>query len=97
MADSRYTMIFVAALATAGAATYGVWRVLENTEAASRVATQPVVVAAQDMPEGSQIDQLKLTVGQWPVPTVPAGAYSSIDSVVGRVTRVAIFAGEPIV
>jgi pilus assembly protein CpaB len=97
MADSRYTMIFVAALATAGAATYGVWRVLENTREASRVATQAVVVAAQDMPEGALIDQLMISVGQWPVPTVPAGAYSSTDSVVGRVTRVPVFKGEPIV
>jgi pilus assembly protein CpaB len=97
MADSRYTMIFVAALATAGAATYGVWRVLENTREASRVATQAVVVAAQDMPEGAQIDQLMISVGQWPVPTVPAGAYSSTDSVIGRVTRVPVFKGEPIV
>ena len=97
MADTRYTMIFVAALATAGAATYGVWRVLENTREASRVATQPVVVAAQDMPEGAQIDQLMVSVGQWPVPTVPAGAYSRTDSVIGRVTRVPVFKGEPIV
>ena len=97
MADTRYTMIFVAALATAGAATYGVWRVLENTREESRVATQPVIVASQDMPEGAQIDQLMVTVGQWPVPTVPAGAYSSVDSVIGRVTRVPVFRGEPIV
>lgn len=97
MADSRYTLIFVAALATAGAATYGVWRVLENTRESSRVATQAVVVAARDMPEGTLIDQLSVTVGQWPVPTVPAGAFSRSDSVVGRVTRVAVFRGEPMV
>ena len=97
MADSRYTMIFVAALATAGAATYGVWRVLDSTREAGRVATQTVVVAAKDLPEGTLVDQLSVTVSQWPVPTVPAGAYTRPDSVVGRVTRVPVFKGEPIV
>jgi pilus assembly protein CpaB len=59
--------------------------------------TSQVVVAAQDSPEGIAIDKLALTTGQWPVQTLPAGAFSSVDSVVGRVTRVPVFQGEPIV
>src|SRR5690606_32335853 len=50
-----------------------------------------------DMTEVAHFDQHMVTVGQWPVPTVPAGAYSSVDSVIGRVTRVPVFKGEPIV
>ena len=89
MAQRRYTMVFVAAVLTAGAATFGVYRVLEATKASSRIATRPVVVAAQDLSEGQSIDRVALQVAEWPVATVPPGSYASLDSVVGRVTRVA--------
>jgi pilus assembly protein CpaB len=40
---------------------------------------------------------MALSVAQWPAPTVPPGTFSSEDSVAGRVSRVSIFSGEPIV
>jgi pilus assembly protein CpaB len=97
MAERRYTLVFYAAVVTAAAATYGVYRVIETTKESARIPTQSVVVAAQDVPEGASLDRMVLTVSDWPVPTVPAGAYASLDSVQGRVTRVAVFKGEPIV
>jgi hypothetical protein len=97
MAERRYTLVFYAAVVTAAVATYGVYRVLEVTKENSRVPMQQVVVASQDVPEGASLDRMVLTVSNWPVPTVPAGAYGSLDSVAGRVTRVAVFKGEPIV
>jgi pilus assembly protein CpaB len=60
-------------------------------------ATVPVVVAAKDMPEGVTIGRVGLVVAQWPAGTQPAGAYNSVDSVAGRVTRVAVYKGEAIV
>jgi pilus assembly protein CpaB len=36
-------------------------------------------------------------VAQWPAGTQPAGAYNSVDSVAGRVTRVPVYKGEAIV
>lgn len=59
--------------------------------------TVPVVVANKDMPEGVQIDRVNLVVAQWPAGTQPAGAYTSVDSVATRVTRVPIYKGEAIV
>jgi pilus assembly protein CpaB len=97
MAGRRYTFIFYGAVAVAALATFGVYRVLENTKASSRVATRPLVVAAKSIPEGSAIDRASLSVREWPVATVPAGAYASPDSLIGRVTRVAVFEGEPFV
>ena len=97
MAAKRYSFVFYIAIIVAIAATYSVFRVLESTKASSRVATAPVVVAARDINEGESIDRLALTVSQWPVSTVPVGAYGRIDSVAGRVARVAVFNGEPIV
>ncbi len=70
---------------------------LESTKASSKVATAPVVVAAKDINEGEAIDRLALTVAQWPVATIPVGAYGRIDSVAGRVARFNVFTGEPLV
>ena len=97
MAERRYSLVFYAALVVAVGATYGVYKLLEHNRESARVATVPVVVALADMPEGSTIDRTLVTANPWPVPTIPAGAFSSPDSVVGRVTRVAVFKGEPIV
>jgi pilus assembly protein CpaB len=97
MADRRYTIVFYAAVLTAAGATFGVYRTLEATRARSRIVTRPVVVATRDMAEGTNVNRLSVTVSQWPAATVPTDAYSSLDSVVGRVTRVAVFNGEAIV
>jgi pilus assembly protein CpaB len=97
MAERRYTLVFYVAVLVAAIATYGVYKALEASKESNRVVTAQVVVAAQDIPEGHAIDKIALTTGQWPVQTLPAGAFSSVDSVVGRVTRVAVFQGEPIV
>jgi pilus assembly protein CpaB len=97
MAARRYSFVFYVAIMVAIGATYAVFKVLESTKASSRVATAPVVVASRDINEGEAIDRIALSVAQWPVATVPVGAYGQIDSVAGRVARVAVFTGEPIV
>ena len=98
MADRRrYSFVLYTAIAVAAAATFGVYQVLEDAKKDGIVATQPVVTVARDLPEGTQIALADLTVGEWPVPTVPAGAFAAPDSLVGRVTRIAVFKGEPLV
>ena len=97
MAERRYTTIFAAAIVTAAAATFGIYRVLQVTKAEAKITTQPVVVALEDIPESKAIERSALRVAQWVTGTAPAGAFSNIDSVVGRVTRVDIFKGEVVV
>jgi pilus assembly protein CpaB len=97
MAEKRYTIVFGVAVLVAGLATLGVWRVLQSAEAANRVRTVPVVVANRDIPEGYQIELSAVTRGEWPVQTVPAGAFTTLDSGVGRVVRIPVFKGDPIV
>jgi pilus assembly protein CpaB len=97
MAGRKYTFVFYVAVAIAAIATFGVYRVLENTKASSRIATRPLVVAAKGLPEGTSIDRASLSVRDWPVVSIPAGAFSSPDSLIGRVTRVAVFEGEALV
>jgi pilus assembly protein CpaB len=97
MAERRYTTIFAAAIVTAAAATFGIYRVLQVTKAEAKITTQPVVVALEDIPESKSIDRSAVRIAQWVSGTAPAGAFSSIDSVVGRVTRVDVFKGEVLV
>lgn len=97
MANNRYSLVLYGALVVAAAATYGVYRYVETARASNQIVTLPVVVAARDIAEGEKIDRLALTVAQWPAPTVPAGVYSAVDSVAGRVARIMVFKGEAIV
>jgi pilus assembly protein CpaB len=93
----RYKYVFWGALVVAALATFGVYRFIVASSTPAQVALRPVVVASKDIPEGSPVDRDALTLASWPVTSVPAGAYASVDSVVGRVTRVNVFNGEAIV
>jgi pilus assembly protein CpaB len=97
MAEKRYTLVFVAAVVVALAATYGVFRMLRAMRMNTRIATTSVVVATHDVTEGRALESRDIDTRQWPAFSIPAGAYSAPDSIIGRVTRVAIFEGEPIV
>jgi pilus assembly protein CpaB len=57
----------------------------------------PVVIAGRDIPRGAVVDRAAVEIARWPARTIPAGAYGSIDSVAGRVTRMAVFRGEALV
>ena len=96
-AERRYQLVFLSAIVVALAATYGVYRVLEQTRDSNKIPMVPVLVAASDIGEGRRIERLDVTVAQWPTASAPAGAFPSSDSVIGRVTRMAVFKGEPIV
>ena len=97
MAAKRYSLIFYASLFVAIISTFGVYRALETMKKKSHIATGPVVVAQKDMAEGAAIDRMGVAVAEWPVQTIPPGAFTSIDSVVGRVTRVNVYRGEVLV
>ncbi len=93
----RYKWVFWGAILVAAVATFGAYKLLAANSAGGKSVTQQVVVASRDIPEGSTIDRIALTTKAYPIAAVPAGAFSSLDSVTGRVTRVAVFTGEAIV
>ncbi len=93
----RYKLIFWGALFVAALATFGAYRLIASSNKSGDVVLRPVVVVTRDLPEGGVIEKLALKTVQWPIQSVPTGAYSNIDSVAGRVTRVAIFTNEAIV
>lgn len=90
----RYKYVFWGALVIAAIATFGAYRYLAANSAPQKLPTQSVVVASRDIPEGAAIDRTALSVAAWPSAAVPPGAYASIDSLIGRVTRVNVFTGE---
>lgn len=97
MAQRRYTIVFYAAVLIAAMATYGVFRVLEAAKTSSRVSIRNVVVASKDVPAGAALEPAMLEVREWPAVAIPRDALSSLEQAKGRVTRVPVFAGEPIV
>lgn len=70
--------------------------------AAAQVAHQnskyyvPVVVAATDLTFGTKLDRAQLRIARYPKESVPAGAFSDIDSVADQTTKIFLAAREPI-
>jgi pilus assembly protein CpaB len=95
--DRRYRFLLYVALLVASLATFGVWRIISGMQDSSRVVTQEMVVAADDIAEGVALTSSLLRVVQLPVAAVPAGAFAAAELLVGRVARVTIFKGEAIV
>ncbi len=93
----RYKLVFWGALLIAAAATFGAYRLLDAKSNAAKAVTRSVVVANRDIPEGQLVDRVALSTVVWPVSMIPANAFSTIDSVAGRVTRVSVFTGEAMV
>lgn len=56
----------------------------------------PVVVTAADLTFGTKLDRAQLRVVRYPKESVPQGAYSSIDSVMGQTTKIFMAAREPV-
>jgi pilus assembly protein CpaB len=85
-------------------AAYGIYNFLSDRQKESdslKASTQNIVVAAQDIPPGTTINDEVIKKGlikttPWPKTSVPTGAFSSPEQVVGKVNRVKILANEPI-
>ncbi|MEO5902704.1 MAG: Flp pilus assembly protein CpaB [Gemmatimonadaceae bacterium] len=92
----RYKLVFWGAILVAAAATFGAYKLLAANGGGNGITMQKVVVANRDIPEGVTIDRVALTTADWPIQTVPPGAFSNVDSIAGRISRVVIYNGEPL-
>ncbi|MDB4874254.1 MAG: flp pilus assembly protein [Gemmatimonadetes bacterium] len=88
--------VFYAAIVVAGIATIGAYRALQATRVHDDSKARLVVVASRDVPEGTEVGRDAVQIMRWPTQILPSGAYASIDSVAGRVSRSQIFAGDPV-
>jgi len=97
MANIGQTMFrFCGALVLAGGATLVDHPQLWNGRDSTRMEMVPVVVAAQNIPGGTLMIPPFVTVARWPAGTQPAGAFDRLEAISGRVSRVGILEGQPI-
>jgi pilus assembly protein CpaB len=103
--QNRLKIALVVAVFFGLIAAYGIYNFLsfKQKEADSlRASNQDIVIAAQDIPPGTTINEEAIKKGvikttPWPKSSIPAGAYSSPQQIVGKVNRVKILANEPII
>lgn len=55
-----------------------------------------VVVASADIPQGARVAAASLQLAEWPAGSVPAGAYTDVKKLAGRVVHTDIGRGEPV-
>jgi pilus assembly protein CpaB len=97
MARMRITLVLLLALAAGGGLALGTYRYMQNVPVKTvSMPTKPVVVAATDLELGAQIKADDLHVVEWPASSVPNGAFSTPDEVVGRGLVMPVIQNEPI-
>lgn len=58
--------------------------------------TRPVVVAAVDIPFRRSISETELVLKELPADAIPEGAATALDQVLGKMSTVDVFTGEPL-
>jgi pilus assembly protein CpaB len=98
VAQNRGGPFLILAVVLGLAASAVVFFYLNQQSAANVTArqTRPVVVAANDVTFGTKLDRNLLKVVNYPKDSVPPGAYSSLDSVVGQTTKIFLATKEPV-
>lgn len=100
----RVRIAIVAAIFFGFIAAYGIYNFLhrqrQEVEAMKKV-TQNVVVAGKDIPAGTALTDKNvkeglIKVSPWPKDSVPKGAFASTQQVLGKVAKIKVFAGEPL-
>ncbi|MDH3216695.1 MAG: Flp pilus assembly protein CpaB [Candidatus Krumholzibacteria bacterium] len=96
--DRRGIALLFVALVLAVAAGGGVFLYLKGMPVAQAQGpeTVPVVVAVKDLTFGTTLADDHLRVVEFPKSSVPAGSFSTVDSVIAQTTKVFVVAGEPI-
>ena len=102
--QNRLKIALVIAVFFGFIAAYGIYNFLGQQQKATeslRAANQDIVVAGQDIAPGTTISDEAIKKGlvkitAFPKNSIPAGAFSSTQQVIGKVNRVKILANEPI-
>ena len=91
-------IVGILAVAIAAVAAYSLYTYLKGQEQKVKeaVATEKIVVAAQEIPLGSTINITQLKTADWPKANVPQGAFFSTDQVAGRTAIQTFLPGDPL-
>src|SRR5262249_13583736 len=100
MAANKGQTFIVLAVVLGGAAAFAAYYSISSvaSQASMRQGRnfKPVVVTAAALTYGVKLDASMLRIVQFPKAAVPAGAYASLDSVVGQTTKVFMSAREAV-
>jgi len=83
-------------LAAAVVGYFGLSAVSSQARRATMGETQDVVVTSGDVTYGQKLEKSMLRTVRYPRESVPAGAFSSVDSVAGQTTKIFMTAKEPV-
>ncbi len=86
----------VLALGAAVVGYFGLSSLAAQTRKNTVGTTQPVVVTASDLTFGTKLEKTMLRTVAYPKESVPVGAFSTVDSVVGQTTKVFMTTKEPV-
>ena len=94
---NRLFMVFALAILMGGGLAYATYNAINGQPAKTvNAPTQPVVVAAADLPLGTELKKEDLTVMQFPVGSAPAGAFAKPNDIIGRGVISSIVKNEPV-
>lgn len=100
MNEKGFTGVFLSALIIGAVATFSVYKLVVEQRVIT-VGTNdhmvPVVVAVEDMTEGSPLNETNVRVKRVNADAAPPNSFASMDSLLGRVTQLPLFAGEPVI
>jgi pilus assembly protein CpaB len=90
------TIVIIATLFS-GSVTFGIYRYMQKSKEKLQDPLrdyQKVVVAKVDLPMGTEIRLMDLSVSDWPKKVAPKGCYSDPANIVGRVVKTEVYTGE---
>ena len=99
MARMRVFLVLLLALTAGGALALGTYNYVSNSPSnspAAAVLSKPVVVAASDLPLGTELAEGDVKVIEWPASSVPAEAISDPKEIIGRGLVMPVVQYEPI-
>jgi pilus assembly protein CpaB len=83
-------------VAAGGVGYYSLTALTARAAATTGATLRDVVVTAADLTYGVKLERTMVSLARYPKDAIPAGGFSSIDSVVGQTTKVFMSAREPI-
>ena len=94
---NRLFLVLALAVLMGGGLAFATYNAINGQPAKTvNAPTQPVVVAAADLPLGSELKKEDLTVVNFPVGSAPAGAFSKPTDIIGRGVISSIVKNEPV-
>lgn len=92
----RAAIFLVVALVAALGSALLLTRYVDTRTNAAKVPTESVLVAAQDLPVGTELREEQLRAVAWPASSIPEGCFKDVKELEGKLVAVRVYKGEPI-